>query len=260
MFALYIILGILGGLMVLLILELFIVGFILPSSLFSISVHPFSRSVKPRTEASASCDNSREVVRFEVSGTMIHAWLYLPKGLPNPPCIVMAHGLGGTKAAGLDPYARRFQLAGFAVLAFDYRHIGESGGEPRQLIWIPKQLEDYAAAVQFARGLKHINPDRIALWGTSLSGGHAIMTASKDHRVACVSVQCPMLDGDAGARAVVKKYGIKGLLKVVPHAQRDLVRSWLGLSAHTIPLFGKIGTISVISDNEGWEYWGAPHL
>lgn len=95
---------------------------------------------------------SRKEASFDVKGTEIGAWLYLPRDVSEPcPCIVMASGLGGTKDMG-EGCALRFQGAGFAVLAFDYRYFGQSKGEPRQLIWIPYQLEDWAAAVAYARG------------------------------------------------------------------------------------------------------------
>lgn len=82
----------------------------------------------------------------------------------------MGHGGSGTKRLGLPRYAERFAAAGLAVLAFDYRHFGASAGEPRQVINIAEQHEDYRAAVRFARDLSGVDPARIALWGTSLSG------------------------------------------------------------------------------------------
>jgi len=137
----------------------------------------------------------RKDVNFEVKGTSLSAWLYLPENLPAPvPCIIMASGAGGTKDAGMEPYAYRFQEAGFAVLLFDYRFFGESGGEPRQLLSVPYQLEDYAGAIQYARGLKEIDPTKVALWGASLSGGHVIVLAAEDPSIACVVAQCPELD------------------------------------------------------------------
>jgi alpha/beta superfamily hydrolase len=60
--------------------------------------------------------------------------------------VVMAHGTAGTKDLGLSAYAEEgFVGAGLAVLLFDYRHFGASGGQPRQLIDIARQLEDYRA-------------------------------------------------------------------------------------------------------------------
>jgi fermentation-respiration switch protein FrsA (DUF1100 family) len=198
---------------------------------------------------------SRKDVSFQVKGTQVSGWLFLPANLSTPvPCIVMAHGLGATKALGLDAYAIRFQEAGFAVLAFDYRHLGESGGEPRQLVWIPYQQADYAAAINYARGLKEIDPARIALWGTSLSGGHVVVTAAGDSKIACVSAQVPLLDGEAGGREVVRRLGLGHILWMsFGHALRDMVRSWLGLSPHRIPLVGKPGTVAVMADAGAWD-------
>jgi fermentation-respiration switch protein FrsA (DUF1100 family) len=168
----------------------------------------------------------------------------------------MAHGLGGTKDLGLEDYALRFQKAGFAVFAFDFRYLGESGGEPRQLVWIPSQLEDYAMAVEYVRNLNEIDMERIALWGTSLSGGHVIVSAARDSGIACVSAQVPLLDGDAGGMQVVKQIGLWHLLKMAfGHGLRDLVRSWLGLSPHTIPLFGKPGSIAALADANAWDFF-----
>lgn len=199
----------------------------------------------------------RKDVKFDVNGTTVSGWLFLPEGLSLPvPCVVMGHGLGGTKNMGLDSYATRFQEAGIAVLVFDYRYTGESGGNPRQLIWIPSQLEDYAAAINYVRSLKEIDAAKIALWGTSLSGGHVLVTAAKDNKIACVVAQCPLLDGTASAEELAHRVGIKHILRMTGHAQRDLVRSWLGLSPHKIPLVGKPGTVALMADMDAWHTFG----
>ena len=225
---------------------------------FSVPELPLERAKQPSLEKRIKRFGQRKDVSFEVKGTPLSAWLYLPEDLSaSVPCIVMAHGLGGTKYAGLESYAVRFQEAGFAVLAFDYRYLGESGGQPRQLIWIPFQLEDTSAAVDYVRGLEEIDPERIALWGTSLSAGHAIVAAAKDSEIACVCAQCPLLHGSEAGRRLLKSEGIGHLFRMLPHGQRDLVRSWLGLSSHKIPLFGKQGSIAVIADTDAWHTFEA---
>ena len=113
------------------------------------------------------------------------------------PCVVLAHGFAGTVDSGLLPYAERFAAAGLDALAFDYRHFGASGGEPRQLVSVPRQLEDYAAAIAFARTLPDVDPARIAVWGTSFSGGHVVEVAVADGRVAAAIAQTPAMDGRA---------------------------------------------------------------
>jgi acetyl esterase/lipase len=197
---------------------------------------------------------TRRDVSFYVKGTLLSAWLYLPLDTSAPiPCIVMASGLGGTKDMGLDEYERRFQDAGFAVLVFDYRYFGQSEGEPRQLIWIPYQLEDWAAAIEYARSLNAVDPARIALWGTSLSGGHVIVIAARDRRIACVTAQCPGLDGRAFAEMAFERYSIGYNLRMVMHGQRDIVRSWLGLSPHKVPIVGKPGSIALMTASNAYD-------
>ena len=51
----------------------------------------------------------------------------------------------------------------------------------------------------------------------------------------------------------MRSHGIGTQLLTIMHAQRDLVRSWLGLSPHKIPLVGKPGTVAVLPDAEAWD-------
>ena len=232
--------GILAGMFA---LYLFIVA-IIPG--ISVPAQPLKKVKRQSRENGQKLSGPKREVSFRVKGLSLSAWLYLPENLSAPvACIIMGHGLGGTKAMGLEAYAARFQEAGFAVLVFDYRYFGNSEGEPRQLIWIPDQLEDWSAAITYTRDLKEIDPTRIALWGTSFSGGHVIVRAAKDHQIACISAQCPGLDGHASAQMAFKREGIN--LAMIMHAQRDLARSWLGLTPHKVPIVGKSGSIALLT-------------
>lgn len=223
----------------------------------SVPKQPVERKAGTYAGKTVIRSSARKEVTFHVKGIPVSGWLFPPQGgTSRSPCIVMAHGLGGTKNMGLDLYAARFQESGMAVLAFDYRHTGQSGGEPRQLLWIPYQLEDCAGAVAFARSLEEIDAERIALWGTSLGGGHALVTAAGDDKIVCVSVQCPWLDGHETAEANLTHLSFNHTLRMVGHGQRDLVRSWFGLSPHKIPIFGKPGTIALMADLHAWDVLG----
>lgn len=207
------------------------------------------QTLKRATEDTADkAPKSRKDVSFEVGGLSVSAWLYLPEELSAPvPCIVMSHGFGGTKDMILESYALRFQEAGFAALTFDYRYFGESEGEPRQLFLIPYQLEDYRAAIEYARGLKEVDRDRIALWGTSASGGYGLIIAAQDRRIACLVGQCPALDSHADGKMALEREGIGFFLRLFVHAQRDMGRSRFRLSPHKIPIAGKPGTTAMIT-------------
>ena len=113
------------------------------------------------------------------------------------PCVVMAHVFGGTRDSGLEPFAEAFADAGLDALLFDYRCFGDSTGEPRQYAWPPRHRDDYRAAVDFARGLDGVDPERVVLWGSSWSGGHVVHVAADDQRIAAVVAQTPDIDGIA---------------------------------------------------------------
>ena len=68
----------------------------------------------------------------------------------------------------LPNYAEHFVTAGFSVLIFDYRYLGESEGEPRQLINTLKQREDIRNAILFLKNHERINHEKIVLWGISM--------------------------------------------------------------------------------------------
>ncbi|ORW07890.1 hypothetical protein AWC16_20755 [Mycolicibacter longobardus] len=111
------------------------------------------------------------------------------------PCVVMAHGVGLTRHDALSSYAEALTRAGVATLVYDHRYLGDSEGEPRQRVRMTEQLEDRLAAITFARTLDGIDPDRIIVWGFSLSGGTALQAAAADQHVAGAILLCPFLDG-----------------------------------------------------------------
>jgi fermentation-respiration switch protein FrsA (DUF1100 family) len=163
------------------------------------------------------------------------------------PCVVLGHGLGGTVDSGLLPFAERFAAAGLDALAFDYRHFGASDGEPRQLLSVPRQLEDYAAAISFARSLDGVDPQRIVLWGSSYSGGHVVPVAVADGHVAAVISQVPNMDGMAALVNLVRYAGPGQLAKLVLAGLRDLAASPLGRPPVTIPLVGPPGSVGAMT-------------
>lgn len=105
----------------------------------------------------------------------------------------MAHGLSGTRRDRLGPFAKRFAAAGLAALVFDHRGFGDSGGEP-DLFHPARQLEDWRAAIAFARSLPGIDPGRVATFGSSMGGGNALTAAAEDGEVAAAVSQVPFLD------------------------------------------------------------------
>lgn len=137
----------------------------------------------------------RRVVSIPSGSTSCAAWLSVPDG-PGPfGCVVMGHGFSLTRHDSLDWYADVFASSGCAVLAFDYRHFGDSGGEPRQRFRRRLQVEDFHNAISFARAQPAVDPARIVAWGFSFGGAHALEIGIADASLAAIVVLCPFVDG-----------------------------------------------------------------
>jgi fermentation-respiration switch protein FrsA (DUF1100 family) len=138
----------------------------------------------------------RQDIEFNAEGTTLRGWLYTPEEGNGPfPTIVMAHGFSAVKEMYLDRYAEVFADAGLAALVFDNRNFGASDGEPRYEIDPWAQVRDYRHAITYAGTHSEVDRSRIGVWGSSYSGGHAIVTGAIDKRVKCVVSQVPLTSG-----------------------------------------------------------------
>ena len=194
----------------------------------------------------------RNEIAFASAGASCAGW-HLPAatdafaGPHGRPCVVMAHGFGGTRDTGLLAFAEGFAEAGIDAFVFDYRGFGASEGTPRQLVSYRRQRQDYHSARAAARRLPGVDPDRIVLWGTSYSGGHVISVAAQDHRVAAVISMTPATDGLAALAQVVRHAGPGQLIRLVAHGLRDLVGELGGRATHYIPIVGPRGSAAIIT-------------
>jgi dienelactone hydrolase len=152
-------------------------------------------------------------------GTRMSGQLYSDKSNAGKklPTIIMAHGWGGV-AAGLRREAVAFAQAGYLALAFDYRGWGPSDSrliltskrapaekqngrftaevqEIREVVDPLDMVIDWQNALAFVVGDAQCDPDRIGLWGSSLSGGLVVSVAVRDARVKAVHSQVAALDG-----------------------------------------------------------------
>src|SRR5438876_4997445 len=117
----------------------------------------------------------RQKIRFVSGDTECAAWHYPGT---NGGCVVMAGGFAVTKEPGTDLFARGFNEAGFGVLAFDHRHLGESGGQPRQVQRVREQLADWRVAIGRARALPPDDPATVADRSLSSSPGQVVPIAA----------------------------------------------------------------------------------
>jgi pimeloyl-ACP methyl ester carboxylesterase len=185
-------------------------------------------------------------VRFRSQGTECAGWLYTHLGGEQRPCVVLAHGIGGVRDQ-LEAHAQQFAAHGWNAFVFDYRSFGDSDGMPRQLVSNSGQLDDWRAAIKFVRNHPAVDPDRIALWGTSTSGGHVLKIGAEDRRVAAVVAQMPVTSGFAQVRMLAPTQSFRLLWAGL----RDQIGAWFKREPLVIPAAGRPNTLALITTPDG---------
>ena len=138
---------------------------------------------------------------FSRAASECAAWLYLPEGEGPHPCVVMAHGFSAVREQRLDAYAERFAAAGLAALVFDYRHFGASAGPAAPAAGHPRASSRTGAPRSPTPATCPASTRRrVAVWGSSFSGGHVVAVAAEDPDIAAVVSQAPFTTGSPRSR------------------------------------------------------------
>ncbi|MGE5380065.1 MAG: alpha/beta hydrolase [Methylocystaceae bacterium] len=184
----------------------------------------------------------RSKVGFSSRGHHCSGWLYLPKGIKKPPLVLMAHGLAAEKEFGLPVFAEAYARNGYAVYLFDYRNHGGSEGQPRNLVRASRHLQDWEAALARVKRLPNINRDKVILWGTSLSGGHVLVTAARHPEVTAVICHVPFTDGFTA----LQNKTIGEMLKSVGAGILDAALAWAGVRC-MVPVVAEPGKLACLN-------------
>lgn len=133
-----------------------------------------------------------EKITFESDGLRIAGLVDLPpdyKRGERRPAFIVLHGFGGNKdGQGQSVVAKQFAEWGYVTLRIDFRGCGESEGERGRIICLD-QVADTRNALSFLAGREEVDPERIALVGSSFGAAVAVFTGGADRRVAAV-VSC----------------------------------------------------------------------
>lgn len=128
-------------------------------------------------------------LEFDSDGLRISGILRMPEDLgagETRPAFAILHGFGSNKTAANVMGPCEFLTGlGYVTLRFDMRGCGESEGEKGRLICL-EQVEDTRGAVSVLAGRPGIDPERIALIGSSFGAAVAVYTAGIDDRIAAV--------------------------------------------------------------------------
>ncbi len=186
-----------------------------------------------------------EEVRFASGDGHCAGRLFRPEAIEDDvPCVVMASGFACVRDQGLDAFAAHLAGAGFAAFAFDYRHWGESPGEPRSLMDPARQREDWRAAIAYAGALDEVDPARIAMWSYSMGTGHTQALAIDGVQIAALVCVAPLL---SGRRSLLHIGGLGHMVKLTAAGGRDMARRLRGAAPYRIPVAGEPGSLAVIN-------------
>ena len=186
---------------------------------------------------------------FFSRGTRCSGDLYRPDAKKNPPVGIMAHGFGAERTFRLPAYAEKFAEAGLAVFLFDYRCFGQSDGTPRNYVDPARHLEDWRQALIHVRSMPDVDTDKIALWGTSFSGGHIMVTAAKDKNVSAIVAQVPFVDAVSSTRLMGWKY----MMEAAAHGLKDLARILSFKEPHYVKIAGTPDEFAVMNTTDAYE-------
>jgi alpha-beta hydrolase superfamily lysophospholipase len=128
-------------------------------------------------------------VKFASDGLQLSGIVRVPEGAVQGerlPAFIVLHGFGSNKNAGnvLAPQDM-LSVMGYVTLRFDMRGCGESEGERGRVICLD-QVADTRNALTFLAAHPQVNPERIALIGSSFGAAVSLYTAGVDTRVAAV--------------------------------------------------------------------------
>lgn len=185
------------------------------------------------------------------TGELLDAWVWRPRQ-PAQGVVVMAHGIGGIKSAGLSPFAEHFAENGFVAIAFDYRHWGASEGTPRDLLNLGRQRGDYRSVLAWVVAEPDLSALPRFIWGTSFAGMHIVTLAATEPGLNGAIAQCPLVDGLAAAVRIP----LRRSLRLMGYALADRIGSMLGRDPIYLPVSvapGERGVIATADSLTGLE-------
>jgi alpha/beta superfamily hydrolase len=132
-------------------------------------------------------------VSFSSEGEAVLGVLHIPERVPAPG-LIMCHGFTGHKAETHRLFvdaARDFCEHGLAALRFDFRGLGDSAGEFREMT-VSREITDARAAFDFLASRSEVNPGRLGVLGLSLGGCVAACLAGRESRARALVLWGPV--------------------------------------------------------------------
>ena len=171
----------------------------IPLTLFVIGPYAFALGITRPENELLCCQTPadfgaeyRDVRIPAADGVTLAGWFIPPQRLPGPAVIVL-HGAAANRLQSLW-HVEKLAQAGYGVLSYDQRALGESGGTQRSTGWL--DARDVPYVVDFLAAQPEVDPERIGALGLSL-GAHILIFAGPDEP----RIKAFFLDGASGGTA-----------------------------------------------------------
>lgn len=156
---------------------------------------------------------AEKTARFPSGDVELFGRLVLPSGKDPHPAVVLVHGSEKDAATAFSHEPWLLVPQGIAVLVFDKRGTGSSGG--KFCMDFGQLADDVVAAVNWLKQQPEIDPRRIGLAGYSQGGWVSPLAASKSDDIKFVLVGYGMIDSPAQedlkeTLSAVRKAGFSG--------------------------------------------------
>lgn len=191
-------------------------------------------------------------MNFEVQGSQVVGDLFLPDGEGPHPLLVFDGPLTSVKEQVQGNYARAMAQRGFASIALDHRHFGESGGEPRQYEHPGRKVEDTRAAVSALSERTDIDAARVGAVGVCAGAGYMAKAVADDPRIKAFGAVAGFFH-DAGMQR--QWMGDEGYDKALAEAKAARERFEHDGTAEHIPAVARDGERAMPLD-EAYAFYG----
>ncbi len=140
----------------------------------------------------------RELVEFTNKGTKIFGVIHRPIGEEKAPAVLFCHGLAGHRIGKHRMYVKLAECLsriGIASFRFDFRGSGDSEGEFAEMT-LNGEVSDAVKAFEFLSTQKHLDPDRIGVFGRSFGGAISILSAHRFGSVKSAALWSPVFNAE----------------------------------------------------------------
>ena len=140
----------------------------------------------------------REWCVLENEGQKIFGILHKPAGVAKAPCVVVMHGFASSKHGTNRAHvmlSEKLAEQGLASFRFDFRGAGDSEGSLSD-ISIEDMVSDALSVLTHTKGLEGIDSERIGVYGSSLGGAIAMLSAAKFKKVKTMALWAPVASGE----------------------------------------------------------------